>query len=82
MAAFFADLRYGFRLVVLGLVIGVSAGVALSRYLASLFFGVNAANPSTYLEVSALMIGIALVACFLPATRAARVNPMVALRYE
>ena len=72
----------GFRLVALGIVIGVSAGVALSRYLSSLLFGVSAANPSTYLEVVVLMIGIALLACFLPAARAARVNPMVALRYE
>jgi len=72
----------GFRLVALGIVIGVSAGVALSRYLSSLLFGVSAANPSTYLEVVVLMIGIALLACFLPAARAARVNPMVALRCE
>jgi putative ABC transport system permease protein len=72
----------GFRLVALGIVIGVGAGVALSRYLSSLFFGVSAANPSTYFEVSVLMIGIALLACFLPAARATRVNPMVALRYE
>jgi putative ABC transport system permease protein len=68
--------------VALGIVIGVGAGVALSRYLSSLFFGVSAANPSTYFEVSVLMIGIALLACFLPAARATRVNPMVALRYE
>ena len=72
----------GFRLVALGIVIGVSAGVALSRYLSSLLFGVSATNLSTYLEVAALMIGVALVACFQPAARALRVNPMVALRYE
>jgi len=72
----------GFRMVMLGIVIGVAAGVALSRYLSSLFFGVSPANPSTYLEVALLMIGIALVACLLPAWRAIRVNPMVALRYE
>jgi predicted permease len=72
----------GFRLVLLGVVIGTAGGFALSRYLSSLFFAVNPAGPLTYVEVSLLMIGIALVACYLPASRAARVNPMVALRYE
>ena len=72
----------GFRMVALGVVIGVAAGVALSRYLASLFFGVSPASPGTYLQVAFLMLGIALVACLLPAWRAIRVNPMVALRYE
>ena len=72
----------GFRMVFLGVVIGVSAGIGLTRYLASLFFGVSPANPATYLEVALIMISIALVACLLPAWRAIRVNPMVALRYE
>jgi putative ABC transport system permease protein len=72
----------GFRMVVLGVIIGVAGGIALSRYLSSLFFGVSPANPATYVEVALLMIGIALLACFLPAWRAIRVNPMVALRYE
>src|SRR5947207_6265942 len=72
----------GFRMVALGVVIGVAAGVALSRYLASLFFGVSPASPGTYLQVALIMISIALVACLLPAWRAIRVNPMVALRYE
>jgi predicted permease len=72
----------GFRMVLLGIVIGVAAGVALSRYLASLFFGVSPASPGTYLQVALVMIGIALAACLLPAWRALRVNPMVALRYQ
>ena len=72
----------GFRMVLLGVVIGVAAGIGLSRFLSSLFFGVSPANPATYLEVALLMIGIAFVACLLPAWRAIRVNPMVALRYE
>jgi putative ABC transport system permease protein len=72
----------GFRMVALGVVIGVATGVALSRYLARLFFGVSPANPSTYFQVALLMMSIALVACVLPAWRAIRVNPMVALRYE
>jgi putative ABC transport system permease protein len=72
----------GFRMVVLGVIIGVAGGIALSRYLSSLFFGVSPASPATYVEVALLMVGIALVACLLPAWRAVRVNPMVALRYE
>ncbi len=72
----------GFRMVALGVVIGVAAGFALSRYLASLFFGVSPASPGTYFQVALVMMSIALVACLLPAWRAIRVNPMVALRYE
>jgi len=72
----------GFRMVLLGVIIGVASGIALCRYLSSLFFAVSSANPSTYFEVALLMIGIALLACFLPAWRAVRVNPMIALRYE
>lgn len=64
------------------MIIGVAGGVALSRYLSSLFFGVSPASPATYVEVALLMIGLALIACLLPAWRALRVNPMVALRYE
>jgi putative ABC transport system permease protein len=72
----------GVRLVLLGVAVGIGAGIALSRYLGSLFFGVSPGNPATYLEVALLMIAIALVACLLPALRAIRLNPMVALRYE
>jgi ABC-type lipoprotein release transport system permease subunit len=54
----------------------------LRRDLASLFFGVSPANPATYLQVALIMMSLALVACLLPAWRAIRVNPMVALRYE
>jgi putative ABC transport system permease protein len=75
-------LSEGLRMVVLGVILGVGGGIALSRYLSSLFFGVSPASPTTYIEVALLMIGIALVACLLPAWRAIRVNPMVALRYE
>jgi putative ABC transport system permease protein len=72
----------GFRMVLLGVVIGVGAGVGLSQYLASLFFGVSPANPATYRQVTLIMMSIALVACLLPAWQAIRVDPMVALRYE
>jgi putative ABC transport system permease protein len=72
----------GFRMVFLGVVIGVGAGVGLSQYLASLFFGVSPASPITYLQVALIMMSIALVACLLPAWRAIRVDPVVALRSE
>jgi predicted permease len=75
-------LSEGFRMVVLGIIFGVGAGIGLSRFLASLFFGVNPANPATYFEVAFLMSGVALIACLVPAWRAVRVNPMKALRYE
>jgi len=75
-------LSEGMRMVLLGVVIGVGAGVGLSRYLESLFFGVSSASAATYLEVALVMISIALVACLVPAWRAVRVNPMEALRYE
>jgi putative ABC transport system permease protein len=69
-------------MVAVGLFLGVVAGGALSQYLASLFYGVSPAHPATYLQVALLMTGIALLASLLPAWRALRVNPMVALRYE
>jgi predicted permease len=72
----------GLRLVSLGLLLGVGIGFAVSRSLSSLFFGVSAASPATYLEVSALMLAIAIAACYLPAARAARVDPINALRCE
>jgi len=75
-------LREGLRMVAIGVIVGLAGGIGLSRYLSSLFFGVSPASPVTYIEVALLMIGLALVACLLPAWRALRVNPMVALRYE
>lgn len=74
--------REGLILVSLGLIAGIAGGAAVSRALSSVFFGVNAASPMTYAEVALLMFAIALAACLLPAARAARINPMTALRYE
>ena len=72
----------GFQMVVFGLVIGIAGGIALSRLLASLFFGISSTNPITYLEIALLMQFVAAVACALPAWRALRINPVEALRYE
>ncbi|MFL6540268.1 MAG: ADOP family duplicated permease, partial [Chthoniobacterales bacterium] len=72
----------GARMVLLGVAIGLAAGVALTRYLSSVFYGVSPTNATTYLEVALGMIALALLACLLPAWRALRVNPMTSLRYE
>jgi predicted permease len=72
----------GLRWVSLGLLIGVTLGFLLTRMLASLLFGVGPANPLTYLAVSAVLLAVAAVACYLPAVRAVRIDPMRALRYE
>jgi putative ABC transport system permease protein len=75
-------LAQGTRLTLLGVAIGVFAALALSRLLATLLFGVSATDPLTYAAVAALLGFAALAACVIPARRAMRVDPMVALRYE
>jgi putative ABC transport system permease protein len=75
-------LGQGARLTLLGVALGILAALAFSRLLASMLFDVSATDPLTYGGVAGLLAVVALLACFIPARRATRVDPMVALRYE
>jgi putative ABC transport system permease protein len=72
----------GVKLVVIGVAIGLTGSLAMTRVMASLLFGVSATDPMTFAGVALLLIIVALVACFIPARRAAKTDPMIALRTE
>src|SRR5208282_1272495 len=72
----------GIQLVALGLVIGIAAALCLARYLQTLLYGVRPIDPLAYATVTILLLIVTLGACYVPARRATKVDPMVALRYE
>ena len=72
----------GLRLAMFGVGIGLAAAFALTHFLSSMLFGVSSADPVSYIAVVSLLLVVVIVACYVPARRAMRVDPMVALRYE
>ena len=75
-------LGQGTAMVAVGIVAGLAGALALTRSLASLLFGVTAADPLTFGSTALLLVGVAVLASYLPARRATKVDPLVALRYE
>ncbi|MGA9882540.1 MAG: ABC transporter permease [Candidatus Acidiferrales bacterium] len=75
-------LGQGAKMALIGIAVGLAASLALTRLMAKMLFGISAYDPLTFLGVAALLIVVALAACYIPARRAMRVDPMIALRYE
>jgi putative ABC transport system permease protein len=72
----------GFVLASVGLVAGTVGAIGLTRFFKTLLYGVGPSDPRTYVAVTLILIGVALLACYIPARRAMRVDPIAALRYE
>jgi putative ABC transport system permease protein len=72
----------GLKLVLIGVAIGVASAFVLTRVMASLLFGVSATDPVTFVTISLVLVTVAALASYIPALRAARIDPMVALRYQ
>ena len=72
----------GMRFIVAGIVLGIAGSLAATKLIANLLFGVSASDPATFAGIAALLVAVAFVACWIPARRAMRVDPIVALRHE
>jgi len=75
-------LGQGMQMVLIGVAVGIAAAIGLTRLLSKMLFAVSATDPLTMVGVSAVLITVALAACYIPARRAMRTDPIVALRYE
>jgi len=75
-------LKQGLLLTIAGVVLGLAAAFALTRLMSGLLFGVTAFDPATFATISLLLVVVSLLACYLPARRAMRIDPLQALRYE
>ena len=75
-------LKQGMKLVLLGIIIGVPAALAVTQVIKSLLFGLSTIDPGTYVVVTLLLAAAAFLACWIPARRATKVDPMITLRYE
>ena len=75
-------LRQGLRLAIVGAAVGLACALIVSYLMAGVLYGVRPADPLTFFGVAALLIGVAVLACYIPARRALRVDPLTALRYE
>ncbi len=75
-------IRQGLALVLIGVALGLLAALALTRVLSSLLYGVTATDPATYAAIALLLMAVSWIACYIPARRAARVDPLIAMRYD